>query len=117
VVASAFVALAAVIVAWTAIDRRPPEWDHANHLERAVQCARDFSAGDWRAIVEQSSFYPPLVTCTAALARRLAPSEAVAAESVMENLKTGSKTLVEVLKLEDSKLADQDFTQRALERG
>lgn len=82
-VAIAFVALAAVIVAWTAIDRRPPEWDHANHLERAVQCARDFSAGDWRAIVERSSFYPPLVTCTAALARRLAPSEAVAAESVM----------------------------------
>jgi hypothetical protein len=46
--------LAAAI--WLTLDRRPPEWDHANHLERAVLCARDLHAGDVRAILERSSF-------------------------------------------------------------
>ncbi|HLL55325.1 MAG TPA: outer membrane lipoprotein-sorting protein [Myxococcaceae bacterium] len=40
-----------------------------------------------------------------------------AAESVMENLKTGSRTTLEVTRLEDSKLGDDAFTERALERG
>ncbi len=42
---------------------------------------------------------------------------AIAAESSMENLKTGSKTTITVLKLEDSTLGDEAFTERALERG
>jgi hypothetical protein len=44
------VALAAVMVVWLGIDRRPPEWDHANHLERAVACHRSLAAPgrDWR---------------------------------------------------------------------
>jgi hypothetical protein len=41
----------------------------------------------------------------------------LAAESVMENLKTGSKTQLSVVKLEDATLADEAFTERALERG
>ncbi|MGQ0504670.1 MAG: outer membrane lipoprotein-sorting protein [Myxococcaceae bacterium] len=41
----------------------------------------------------------------------------IAATSVMENLQTGSKTQVEVLKLEESKWGDEAFTERALERG
>jgi hypothetical protein len=41
----AFAALAVVALCWHAIDRHPPEWDHANHLERAVQCARDLAGG------------------------------------------------------------------------
>jgi hypothetical protein len=41
----------------------------------------------------------------------------LAAESSMENLQTGSKTQVQVLKLEDATLGDDAFTERALERG
>jgi outer membrane lipoprotein-sorting protein len=41
----------------------------------------------------------------------------LAAESVMENQATGSKTALSVLKLEPSRLGDDDFTERALERG
>ena len=36
--------LAAVMVVWLGIDRRPPEWDHANHLERALACHRSLTA-------------------------------------------------------------------------
>lgn len=41
----------------------------------------------------------------------------IAAEAVMENLQTGSKTKLEVLRLQDSELGDDAFTERALERG
>jgi hypothetical protein len=41
----------------------------------------------------------------------------LAAESLMENLQTGSKTLLTILKLEDSALGDDAFTELALERG
>ncbi len=41
----------------------------------------------------------------------------LAADSVMENLQTGSKTQMTVLKLEDATLGDEAFTERALERG
>jgi hypothetical protein len=41
----------------------------------------------------------------------------LAAESVMENLQSGSKTEMTVLKLEEATLADDAFTERALERG
>lgn len=40
----------------------------------------------------------------------------IAAESVMENLQTGSKTQMAILQLEDSGLTADDFTERALER-
>src|SRR5204862_3949612 len=76
-------ALVALVVVWLALDRRPPEWDHANHLERAVICAQDLARGDRRAILERSSFYPPLVLCAAGLAYRLAPSDVAAAQSVI----------------------------------
>ena len=33
-------ALGVVVAIWTSIDRRPPEWDYANHLGRALQCYR-----------------------------------------------------------------------------
>jgi negative regulator of sigma E activity len=41
----------------------------------------------------------------------------LAAESVMENLQTQSKTQMMVLKLDESTLGDEAFTERALERG
>ncbi len=41
----------------------------------------------------------------------------IAAESVMENLQTGSKTQMTVLNLNDAPVGDEAFTERALERG
>jgi hypothetical protein len=41
----------------------------------------------------------------------------IAAESLMENLQTGTKTQMTVLKLEDAATADDAYTERALERG
>lgn len=80
---AAFAALVAVAAVWLALDRRPPEWDHANHLERAVACAQDMARGDLRGILERSTFYPPLVLCAAGLAYRLAPSDVAAAQAVV----------------------------------
>jgi hypothetical protein len=82
-VGAVFAALVAVAAVWLAVDRRPPEWDHANHLERAVGCAGDLGRADLRAILERSSFYPPLVLCAAGLAYRLAPSDVAAAQAVV----------------------------------
>jgi hypothetical protein len=41
----------------------------------------------------------------------------LAADAQMENVQTGSVTRMQVLRLEDSKLTDEGFTERALERG
>src|SRR5262245_15391855 len=82
-VSVAFVILAVVAGVWLAIDRRPPEWDHANHPERAVQCARDLRAGDVRSILERSSFYPPLVLCLGGVGMLLGLSDAAAGGAVM----------------------------------
>src|SRR3989475_7199182 len=82
-VGAAWLAIALCVALWLAIDNRPPEWDHANHLERVVACARDLATGDWRKILERSSFYPPIVPCAAALAYRLLPTALAAAQVVM----------------------------------
>jgi hypothetical protein len=79
----AWAALVLTLAVWLARDRRPPEWDHANHLERAVLCARDLGAGAWRAVLERSSFYPPIVPCAAGLLYRLAPTDLAAAQTVI----------------------------------
>jgi MFS family permease len=83
IVGGVYLALVMVAAVWLAIDRTPPEWDHANHLERVVHCAEDLARRDVRAIVERSSFYPPVVPCAAALVYRLAPSDAASAQSVI----------------------------------
>ena len=83
IVGGVYLALVVVAAVWIGIDRRPPEWDHANHLERVVHCAEDLARGDVRTIIERSSFYPPVVPCAAALVYRLAPSDAAAAQSVI----------------------------------
>jgi 4-amino-4-deoxy-L-arabinose transferase-like glycosyltransferase len=82
-VGAAWLVIAVCVAVWLTIDRRPPEWDYANHLERVVTCARDLAAGDWRTVLERSSFYPPLVPCTAALVYRLLPTDVAAAEVAM----------------------------------
>jgi 4-amino-4-deoxy-L-arabinose transferase-like glycosyltransferase len=78
-----FVVLAAVALVWQALDRHPPEWDHANHLERAVLCARDLAAGDVSAVIARSSFYPPIVPCLSGGLARVLPSDLLAAQVVM----------------------------------
>jgi len=83
IVAGAYAALVLIAAVWLAIDRRPPEWDHANHLERVVRCAEDLAQRDLRTILERSSFYPPIVPCAAALVYRLAPSDVAAAQSIV----------------------------------
>ena len=68
--------LAGVLVAWLAVDRRPPEWDDANHLERALDCHRilaDPGRDRYAEIVAMWSFYPPLVLCAAGLSYFVLP--------------------------------------------
>jgi hypothetical protein len=83
--AALLLGLAAVTIAWLAIDRRPPEWDHANHLERAVLCQRSLAEPPREAlqeIIAESSFYPPIVTCAAGVLGLVLPARA-AAHTVM----------------------------------
>jgi 4-amino-4-deoxy-L-arabinose transferase-like glycosyltransferase len=85
-VAFLFAVLCAVSATWVQIDRRPPEWDHANHLERAVDCYRSLhSLSDTgaREILEASSFYPPLVTCAAGALYFVFPIAPLTAQAVM----------------------------------
>ena len=63
-----FAALCVVVTVWASIDRHPPEWDYANHLERALECHRTLanSAADrFGEIMGASAFYPPLAICAA----------------------------------------------------
>ncbi len=81
-----FAMLCAVTAVWVSIDRRPPEWDHANHLERAFDCYRILSEpghGRLKEIIEASSFYPPLAPCAAGLLYFVFPIVALTAQSVM----------------------------------
>jgi dolichyl-phosphate-mannose-protein mannosyltransferase/DUF2993 family protein len=82
-VAAAFLVLVAVASAWGLVDRHPPEWDHANHLERAVLCQRDLAAGRVQAVLDRSSFYPPLVPCLAGVLAGVVSSDLVAAHLTM----------------------------------
>jgi hypothetical protein len=82
-VGAIFVVLAGVAGVWLALDRRPPEWDHANHLERVVNCAHDMARRDVTTIIERSSFYPPLAVCAAGLAYSLVPSDVASAQAVI----------------------------------
>ncbi len=79
-------ALAGVTVVWLGIDRRPPEWDHANHLERALDCHRILAEPGrdrYAEIVAMWSFYPPLVLCAAGLSYFVLPVTPFTAQLVM----------------------------------
>ena len=81
-----FLCVCAAAAVWIAIDRRPPEWDHANHLERAVDCYRSLrivANSGTRDILEASSFYPPVVTCAAGLLYLAFPIAPLTAQAVM----------------------------------
>src|SRR6202162_209882 len=86
VVGTVFALLCAVTAVWVSIDRRPPEWDHANHLERAVECYRILSEPGHdrlREILDVSSFYPPIVPCAAGLLYFVFPIAPLTAQAVM----------------------------------
>ena len=78
-----FAALALVAGSWFSLDRRPPEWDYANHLEEAVRCAQGLRMGDWDAVLGHSAFYPPLVPCAAGLVYLMVPTDVAAAAVVL----------------------------------
>ncbi len=84
---AALVAVLVVVTAvWVSIDHRPPESDHANHLERALRCYRVVADGaphPLQTILLESSFYPPLVPCLAGFLYFLAPVAPLTAQAVM----------------------------------
>ena len=82
-VGAVWLVLVGVTAMWLAIDRHPPEWDYANHLERAVLCWRGLVTGDVAAVLGRSSFYPPLVPCLAGLLFRVMPSDAAFGQIVV----------------------------------
>jgi hypothetical protein len=82
-VAGVYLVLVTVSAVWLSIDRRPPEWDYANHLENAIRCRRDLAALDLGAVFARSSFYPPLVSCAAGLVYGVLPSDVAFGEVVM----------------------------------
>jgi dolichyl-phosphate-mannose-protein mannosyltransferase/DUF2993 family protein len=94
--AGAFAMLAVVAAVWLAIDRRPAEWDHANHLERAVLCARDLRTGDIRGILERSSFYPPIALCLTGAVALVMPVEAAAGVVMLAFLALGMGAVYEL---------------------
>src|SRR5258705_12508951 len=99
IVALAWGVLALVALTWLAIDRRPPEWDHANHLERALLCAQDLRTGDVRAILERSSFYPPLALCLTGAVSLVMPVEAAAGVVMLAFLALGMVAVCELGRL------------------
>src|SRR5437867_7384999 len=85
--AALWMLLCVVTVLWVSIDRRPPEWDHANHLERTLACYHTLAEGGAdrfrAALVGQSAFCPTLVPCAAGLLYFLCPSVPLTAQAVM----------------------------------
>src|SRR5512144_3055134 len=83
-IAGLFAVLAAVTAVWVSLDRRPPEWDHANHLERALRCHESLAGGHlWAALLGDSAFYPPLVPCAAGVLYFALPVAPLTAQAVM----------------------------------
>jgi hypothetical protein len=84
--AALLLALLALLAVWVAVDRRPAEWDHANHLERAVACHRILAEPGHHRITEilaMSTFYPPVVPCAAGLLYFALPVTPFTAQLVM----------------------------------
>ena len=81
-----FAGLVVVAGVWVALDRRPPVWDHANHLERAVHCERilkEPGRSRVKEILEMSSFYPPVVICAAGALYLLTGVHPLASQAVI----------------------------------
>ncbi len=86
VLVTLFGALCLVVTIWVSIDRHPPEWDYANHLERALDCHRTLAnpaADRFAEIMGASPFYPPFVICAAGILYFAFPVAALTAQAVM----------------------------------
>lgn len=84
--AALFAFLVTVTLVWVSIDRRPPMWDHANHLERALTCnaiLADPGRDRVREIMAMSSFYPPVVPCVAGALYLVFPPTPLTSQAVM----------------------------------
>ena len=84
-VGALWILLGIVMAVWVTVDRRPPEWDHANHLERALHCHRVLAGPGQRLgeVLELSAFYPPLAICAAGLAYFVLPPVPLTAQVVI----------------------------------
>ncbi len=82
-VGGAWLALVLTLSVWLAIDRRPPAWDSARRLERAVRCAEGLGGGRWATILDRVVVEPPLVSCAAGAVYRLYPSDVAAAQAII----------------------------------
>src|SRR2546426_571335 len=86
VLVALFGALCLVVTIWVSIDRHPPEWDYANHLERALDCHRTLAnpaADRFAEIMGASSFYPPLAICAAGILYFALPVTTLTAQAAM----------------------------------
>ena len=88
---------------------------------------KDSPYGEVTLYVDQETYVPtevsykdkegkPLKVYRAASLKKF-KDRVIADKASMENLQTGSRTTLEVLKLEEATLGDEAFTERALERG
>jgi hypothetical protein len=82
-VGGAWLVLVVVLSVWLAIDRKPPAWEEAGRLERALHCADDLGRRAWSAMLDRGAPEPPLVPCAAGAVYRLYPSDVAAAQSVI----------------------------------
>jgi Dolichyl-phosphate-mannose-protein mannosyltransferase len=82
-VGGAWLALVLALSVWLAMDRRPPAWDSARELERAVQCSEDLGAARSTAIVARRSWEAPIVPCAAGAVYRLYGSDVAAAHAII----------------------------------
>src|SRR3989442_8846587 len=86
VLVALFGALCLVVTIWVSIDRHPPEWDYATHLERALDCHRTLAnpaADRFAEIMGASPFYPPFAICAAGILYFAFPVAALTAQAVM----------------------------------
>jgi dolichyl-phosphate-mannose-protein mannosyltransferase len=80
-VGAAWLALVLTLSVWLMMDRRPPAWESARQLERAVRCAD--GAGRSAVVLDRSALESPIIPCAAAAIYRLYPSDVAAAQVVI----------------------------------
>jgi hypothetical protein len=82
-VGGAWLALVLTLSVWVMLDRRPPAWESARQLERAVRCADGVGAGRAAVMLDRAALEAPIIPCAAAAIYRLYPSDVAAAQVVM----------------------------------
>lgn len=71
---------------WLGIDARPPVWDQANHLVKALHCRQQWLTPGWDLwgrVSGVSGSYPPLVHCVTGLFWLVAPANKFTAQLVI----------------------------------